>query len=116
MFSAGLEWIIYYLKLTKTNKNDNILSMKNILLTQKTPKEIEKILAERLANLRKKKKITQVALSDKAGVSYGSIKRFEQSGEISLHSLIKVAIALDVEEEIAELFSKTYISSIEELL
>lgn len=44
-------------------------------------------------------------MAAKSGVSLGSIKRFEQIGEISLQSLTKLAIALEVEEEIADGFS-----------
>lgn len=44
-------------------------------------------------------------MAAKSGVSLGSIKRFEQIGEISLQSLTKLAITLEVEEEIADGFS-----------
>lgn len=98
------------------SKNDKILAMNNMLLNQKTPKEIEKIISGRLTALRKRKKLTQFRLCEKAGVSYGSLKRFEQTGDISLQSLIKIAIALDVETELIELFDEPHIESIEELL
>ena len=71
-----------------------------INLYQKTWKEINNEIADRLVKLRKRKKITQKELAVKSGVSLGSLKRFEQSGEISLQSLTKLAIALDVEGEI----------------
>jgi transcriptional regulator with XRE-family HTH domain len=35
-----------------------------------------------------KKKIPQAALAEKSGVSLGSLKRFEQTGQISLESLL----------------------------
>ncbi len=38
---------------------------------------------------------TQVSLSEKSGVSLGSIKRFEKSGEISLKSLLKLSVPLE---------------------
>ena len=40
-----------------------------------------------------------------SGVSYGSIKRFEATGQISLISLIKIATALGVADELRELFT-----------
>lgn len=41
-------------------------------------------------------------LADISGVSYGSIKRFEQTGQISLLSLTRIAMALDIAGELAE--------------
>ena len=83
-----------------------------INLTQKTYNEINKELADRVAGLRKRKKLSQQELAGKAGVSFGSVKRFEQTGEISLKSLTKIAIALDV----MELFCRVPFSSIEEVI
>lgn len=59
---------------------------------------------------------TQGKLSAKAGVNPGSLKRFEQSGEISLQSFTKLAIALEVEGEPESLFSEVPFGSIEEML
>ena len=52
----------------------------------------------------------------RSGVSLGSVKRFEQSGEISLQSLTKIAIALGVEEELLNLFDDVPFESIEEVI
>ena len=62
------------------------------------------------------KKITQKQLAARSGVSLGSLKRFEQSGEISLQSLTKIAIALDVENELEGLFDNVPFASIEEII
>ncbi len=70
-----------------------------INLYQKTWTEINSDIAKKMVLLRKRKKLTQKDLSIRAGVSLGSLKRFEQSGEISLQSLTKLAIALEVEGE-----------------
>ena len=64
----------------------------------------------------KRKKITQKQLAARSGVSLGSFKRFEQSGEISLQSLTKIAIALDVENELEGLFDNVPFASIEEVI
>lgn len=87
-----------------------------INLYQKTWAEINTDIASRMVQLRKRKKITQKELSVKSGVSFGSLKRFEQSGEISLQSLTKLAIALEVEGELDRLFSEVSFDSIEEIL
>ena len=71
-----------------------------INLYQKTWIEINNDIAQKIVRLRKRKKITQKQLAARSGVSLGSLKRFEQSGEISLQSLTKIAIALDVENEL----------------
>lgn len=64
----------------------------------------------------KEKKDYTKALAAKSGVSLGSIKRFEQSGEISLQSLTKLAIALEVEGELDTLFDSVPFQSIEEVI
>ena len=45
-----------------------------------TPEEINLALAKRLSRIRKRRNLSQVQLSEKSNVSYGSIKRFETSG------------------------------------
>ena len=64
-------------------------------LYQKTWAEINMELAKRIVQLRKRKKISQKEFAVRSGVSLGSLKRFEQTGEISLQSFTKLAIALD---------------------
>ncbi|RGZ87304.1 XRE family transcriptional regulator [Agathobacter rectalis] len=87
-----------------------------INLYQKTWTEINNDIAQKIVRLRKRKKITQKQLAAKSGVSLGSLKRFEQSGEISLQSLTKIAIALDVENELEDLFNNVPFASIEEVI
>ena len=87
-----------------------------INLYQKTWAEIKNDIAQKIVRLRKRKKITQKQLAARSGVSLGSLKRFEQSGEISLQSLTKIAIALDVENELEDLFDNVPFSSIEEVI
>ncbi len=49
-------------------------------------------------------------------MSFGSIKRFENTGEISLFSLVKIAMVLDCEDELLDLFKKKEYASIEEII
>lgn len=60
--------------------------------------------------------MTQQTLSVKSGVSLGSIKRFERTGEISLGFLTKVVIVLQCEDELESLFSDRPIGSIQEII
>ena len=81
-----------------------------------TAEEMDKKLAQRVRDIRKRRAISQEELSRTSGVSYGSIKRFETSGKISLLSLTKIAIALDCSDEIRKLFSDIPYKSIEEVI
>ncbi|MGN0917045.1 MAG: helix-turn-helix domain-containing protein [Candidatus Enterousia sp.] len=78
---------------------DNILSIKHAI-------------SERLRNVRRVAKISQIALAERSGVSLGSIKRFERTGEISLASLLKLAMALGYESDFNNLFTRKNYQSI----
>ena len=81
-----------------------------------TPEEINLALAKRLSRIRKRRNLSQVQLSEKSNVSYGSIKRFETSGQISLLSLTRLCVALCCVEENKNLFTQVEYGSIEEVL
>ncbi len=72
----------------------------------KQPKDIKLELAQRLKSIRKSHGYTQQELAERSWVSLGSIKRFEQTGEISLHHLLKLAQILDVMEDFDLLFQQ----------
>ena len=86
------------------------------IFNKKTPKEIDKVIAGRIRSIRRRRKISQKRLSEKSGVSLGSVKRFESSGDISLISLTKIAFALELENELERLFENVPFLSIEEIL
>ncbi|MFY4760678.1 helix-turn-helix domain-containing protein [Aliarcobacter butzleri] len=60
-----------------------------------TPKSIMQDLKDKFKQKRLSLNLTQEGLSNKSGVSLGSIKRFESSGEISFESLLKIALVLN---------------------
>ena len=66
-------------------------------LVWETAEELDQKLAQRVRNIRKRRSISQEKLASMSGVSYGSIKRFETTGMISLLSLTKIAMALDMQ-------------------
>lgn len=72
----------------------------------KIPSEIQKEIAQKAKNLRKQQKLTQVELAEQAGITLASLKRFEQSGKISLDSLIKIAHRLNDLEAFEQLFNQ----------
>ncbi len=74
-------------------------------------------IAKRFVYIRKKRKISQQRLSVISGVSYASIRRFERTGNISLESLVKLALALQLYDDLDNLFKIDNIyESIEEVL
>ncbi|KTD60740.1 helix-turn-helix protein [Legionella shakespearei DSM 23087] len=60
-----------------------------------TPQEMLKKIAEKARTKRLSLDLSQQTLSKKSGVSYSVIKKFEQTGKISLESLLKLALTLD---------------------
>lgn len=60
--------------------------------------------------------ITQRQLSDRSGVALGTLRRFEQTGQLALESLVRICRALDCDEELETLFSKPAYRSIQEVI
>jgi transcriptional regulator with XRE-family HTH domain len=62
---------------------------------EKKPFDVLKDIAEKHKVLRKQARLTQGELAKRSGVSLGSLKRFELSGQISLESLLKLVLVLN---------------------
>jgi len=95
-------------------KSANILAMNS--MTVKTPGELGNIIAMNVRKYRKARKLSLRRLSEISGTSYGSLKRFEATGEISLKSLLKIAIVLDCTDAFEELFARTQPQSLQEII
>ncbi len=85
------------------------------------PKSSVDIMQELQVKFKKQRKTlgyTQQELANRSGVSLGSLKRFEGSGQISLESLLKLALVLECLEDFSALCEKReeMPQSIEELL
>ena len=61
-------------------------------------------ISQRFKTIRKNRKVSQQRLSELSGVSYASIRRFEKTGDISLASLVKLALALQLYDDLDNLF------------
>jgi transcriptional regulator with XRE-family HTH domain len=61
----------------------------------KQPADVMRELAENTAALRKQKGYSQAELARRSGVSLGSLRRFEQTGQVSLESLLLITQLLD---------------------
>ena len=81
-----------------------------------TAEELDLKLAQRVRNIRKRRSISQEKLASMSGVSYGSVKRFESTGQISSLSLTKIAMALDIADELRNIFSQVPYRDIKEVI
>ena len=71
-------------------------------------------IVERVKKKRKQMKLSQKQLSQKSGVTYASIRRFETTGEISLSSLLKIAHALDALKDFENIFKGQVITNLKD--
>jgi len=94
----------------------NILAGSDFVLDVYNPAEIAKGIAERLRKRRLEMNLTQQTLSKRAGVSLGSLKRFENYYEISLKHLLMIAVVLDATEEFSSLFMRRQFENIDQVL
>ena len=79
-----------------------------------TIRSVTEQLVEREKQRRKKMHLSQRDLANKSGVSYASIRRFENIGEISLNSLLKIANALDCFEDFNSVFKMPTVKSLKD--
>lgn len=83
----------------------------------KSPPELIVSLSKKAQAKRLSLNMSQKTLSARSGVSYGVIKKFEQTGQISLGSLLKLAYVLEATDEFETLFQpKLNLTSLDELL
>lgn len=69
----------------------------------KTSKEIMLLLAERIHTLRKERKMSRAELANRSGVPAPTLRKFEQTGTISLESLLKLTKILGRLQEFEKL-------------
>ncbi len=80
-----------------------------------TPEQVAKDLAGRAKALRLAQGWKQITLAERSGVSLASLRRFEESGRISLESLLALAFALYRLDDFSSLLKLPPASSIAEL-
>lgn len=73
-------------------------------------------IAERMRKCRLEANLSQAGLAARAGISMGSLKRFEDSGQISLDRLIRLALVLGAASRFEELFRPEAPLTLDELL
>lgn len=81
-----------------------------------TAEELDKKIADRVRLIRKRRSISQEKLAQLSGVSFGSVKRFETTGQISLLSLTKIAMALGMADDLRQIFTEVPYRNIQEVI
>ena len=81
-----------------------------------TAEELDKKIADRVRLIRKRRSISQEKLAQISGVSFGSVKRFETTGQISLLSLTRIAMALDMADDLRQPFTEVPYRNIQEVI
>lgn len=84
----------------------------------KTPSSVMEELKTKYKDKRLSLNLTQEGLALRSGVSLGSLKRFETSGQIALESLLKLSLVLECLDDFAHIANpkKQSFSSLDELL
>jgi len=80
-----------------------------------TPEEVSLRLAEHVKRLRLKHKWKQSTLAERAGVSLPTLRRFEQTGLISLKHLLRLAFTLGRLDDFLSLLEPSAAGSIKEM-
>jgi len=80
-----------------------------------TTTEIIELLAQKVEKARKKKKVTQKELAQKAGISYGSYRGFIDNNIMSLSSFISIFQVLNLYHELNTLVKINEIKTIAEM-
>lgn len=81
-----------------------------------SPSDAARGLAERARARRLDANLSQEGLATRAGISLGSLKRFERTGEISLDRLLRIAFALGASDGFDQLFAPRDPRSLDEII
>ena len=80
-----------------------------------TPVETQRLLANRFKSLRLTAGFKRSTIAKRSGVTESSLKRFEETGEISLKNLLLLSHAVDRLQEFGDLFQPPEATSLAEL-
>ena len=79
-------------------------------------KDIALEIAARLRKRRLAQQLTQEGLARRSGVALGTLKKFERSGQIAFTSFIQLAIALQDERVLENLFGEQQFKTLDDIL
>ncbi|MDJ0839844.1 MAG: helix-turn-helix transcriptional regulator [Acidobacteriota bacterium] len=80
-----------------------------------TPAEASALHARRVRELRLYHEWTHEELAQRAGITVASLKRFENTGQISLDRLLSIAMALGALQDFEQLFPKPAAKTLSDL-
>ena len=81
-----------------------------------TPKEDLEKIGKKFKEMRLAQNLKRKTLALKSGMSESSLKRFEQTGEISLESLIKISNVLEVKSWVTSILEEEKFESLEAIM
>ena len=85
-------------------------------LSLTSPAEILKGVAARMKRRRLDLDLTQHELASRSGVSYGSLRLFEETGKASFEAVVKIAFALEAEAEFEALFPPRPVKTLDDVV
>jgi len=80
----------------------NLTELNTTMVLLISESKAQKLIVSNLKNRRLAKGFTQSGLAARSGVPLSSLRKFEQKGQISLSSLLKLCMALGCLEEIVK--------------
>jgi transcriptional regulator with XRE-family HTH domain len=80
-----------------------------------TPERVSRKLADRAKALRLARGWKRSTLAERSGVSLASLRRFEESGKVSLQNLLEIAFALNRLDDFDSLLQPPRAASLAEL-
>jgi len=81
-----------------------------------SPDGVARGIAGRARQRRLEADLTQQGLARRAGLSLSTYRRFEATGEVSVHNLVRVALALGAEDGFEGLFGRRGYASLDEVI
>lgn len=84
--------------------------------TFSSPADICRAVASRMRDRRLAANLTQEGLAHQAGVSLGSLKRFEREGAASFELIVRIAIVLRMEDDFDALFRPQTFASLDDAI
>ncbi len=80
------------------------------------PPEVARGIAERVRLRRLELDLTQQSMARRAGMSLSTYRRFEATGEITMHNLILIGVVLGATEDFSGLFQQPRYASLDDVI
>jgi transcriptional regulator with XRE-family HTH domain len=94
----------------------HLITDSKLALKLTSPFEVKQRLKARAKQRRLAANLTQEGVATRANVSFGTLKRFESTGDASIETLIAIAFALNAESEFDGLFPPLPYKTIDDVI